>query len=159
MPFFTELVCTSSFQVILAGPSSHFSPLKLLPLGLLVPDAFFIFCCVEDLGEGFACVDFACLSSSCRKLHLSPFEHCPLAFHCQQSPRLLCSRCFALRFLTTACFEISISGFKILHFQTMLDSSFYHRLQSVTVRFGFLLVNLHIVQFQYGLEFLRPSYS
>ena len=24
---------------------------------------------------------------------LSPFEHCPLAIHCQQSPRLLCSAC------------------------------------------------------------------
>ena len=32
-------------------------------------------------------------SASCRKLQMSPFEHCPLAFHCQQSPRLLCSRC------------------------------------------------------------------
>ena len=75
---------------------------EFLPPGLLVLDAFFTLCCVEDLGQGFGCVDFARLFISCRKLQLSPFEHCPLAFHCQQSPRLLCSRCFVPWFLTTA---------------------------------------------------------
>ena len=34
-------------------------PLGLLPLGLLVFDEFLQFCRVEDLGEGFGCVDFA----------------------------------------------------------------------------------------------------
>ena len=71
-----------------------FFPLGLLPLGLLVLDACLTLCCVEDLGEGFGCVDFARLIISRRKLQLSPLEHCPLAFHCQQSPRLLGSRCF-----------------------------------------------------------------
>ena len=58
-----------------------------------------------------------------------------------------------------ACFIISISGFEVLHSQTALDTSFNHRLQSVIIRSSFLLTNLHIVQFQYGLEFLRLSYS
>ena len=34
------------------------------------------------------------LLTSWRKLQLSPSEHCPLVSHCQQSPRILCSRCF-----------------------------------------------------------------
>ena len=84
-------------QVDLSNPCraiETFFPLGLLPLGLLVPDAFFTLCCVEDLGERFGCVIFARLLISCWKLQLSPLEHCPLAFHCQQSPRLLCPRCF-----------------------------------------------------------------
>ena len=79
MPFFTEWSCASSFEESLHGSRAIF-PLGLLPLGLLVLDAFFALCCVEDLGEGFGCVEFARLFISCRKLQLSPFEHCPLAF-------------------------------------------------------------------------------
>ena len=52
--------------------------------------------------SGFGCVIFARLLTSWRKLQLSPLEHCPLAFHCQQSPRILCTRCFVPWFLTTA---------------------------------------------------------
>ena len=43
----------------------------------------------KTLEKEFGYVDFARLSISCRKLQLSPFEHCPLASYCQQSPRLL----------------------------------------------------------------------
>ena len=89
MPFFTEWSGTSSFEVILARQSSHF-PTKTSGSRFI----FHSFCCVEDLGEGFGCVDFARFFISCRKLQLSPFTHCPLAFHCQQSPRVLRSRCF-----------------------------------------------------------------
>ena len=57
------------------------------------------------------------------------------------------------------CLIISISGLKNLHSQILLDTSSYHCLQSVIIKSSFLLMNLHIVQFQYGLEFLRLSYS
>ena len=77
-------------------------PLGLLPRGLLVLDAFFTLCCMKELGEGFNCVFFARLLISWRKLQLSPLEHCPLAYHCQQSRRFLCSRCCVPWFLTTA---------------------------------------------------------
>ena len=89
MPFFTEWIGASSFEVILARQSKH-SSTGLLPFGLLVPGAFFTFCCVEELGDELDCVDFARLLISCRKLQLSPFELCPSAFHYQQSPRILC---------------------------------------------------------------------
>ena len=49
------------------------------------------------------------------KLQLSPLEHCPLNSHCQQSPRVLCTRCFVPRILDHGVyFIISVSGFKIL---------------------------------------------
>ena len=45
---------------------------------------------------------FPCLLIPWRKLQLSPLEHCSLYSHCQQSPRILCTRCFVHWFLTTA---------------------------------------------------------
>ena len=104
IPLYTEWSGASPFVPLrwsLHG-SRDILPLGLLPLGLRVLDAFFSFCRVEDLGEGSGCVDFARLFISCRKLQLSPWEHCTWAFHCQQSPRVLCSRCFVPWFLTTA---------------------------------------------------------
>ena len=54
---------------------------------------------------------------------------------------------------------ISISGTKIPISYVLLDTSLHHRLQSVIIRSYFLLMNLQVIQFQYGLEFLRLSYS
>ena len=100
----------------------------------------------------FGCTDFARLFISCRKLQLSPFEHCPLAFQCQQSVRILRSRCFVLLILDHgAClgnFPFLASKFFIR--QILLDTSFYHCLQSVIIRSSLLLMILHIVQFQYN---------
>ena len=50
-------------------------------------------------------VTFPRLLISWRKLQLSPFTHCPLVSHCQQSPRILCTRYFVPWFLTTAFFS------------------------------------------------------
>ena len=67
-------------------------PLGLLPLGLRVLDGFRSLCRMKEFGDEFGCLGYARLFISCRKLQLSPLEHCPLAFHYQQSPSLLCSR-------------------------------------------------------------------
>ena len=56
------------------------------------------------------------------------------------------------------CLIISVPGAKILISFFLLDI-FYHCLQSVIIWSSFLLMNLHKEQFQYGLEFLRLSYS
>ena len=135
-------------------------PLGLFLLGLRALDAFLSFCCVEEVGEGFGCVDFARLFMSCRKLQLSPLGHCPLDSHCQQSPRILCTHCFVSWILDhDVSFKISVSGFQILISYVLLDTSFYHCLQSVIIRSYFLVMNLQVIQFQCGLEFLRLSYS
>ena len=55
--------------------------------------------------------------------------------------------------------KISTSGPKILISNFLLDTSLHHSFQSVIIKSGFLLMNIHIVQFQYGLELLRLSYS
>ena len=105
-------------------------------------------------------VIFPRLFISWRKLQLSPFTHCPLVSHCQQSPRILCTRCFVPGFLTTAILLIiSISGAKILISNFLLDTSLHHSFQSVIIRSYFLLMSLQVIQFEYGLEFFRPSYS
>ena len=50
---------------------------------------------------------------------------------------------------------ISISGAKIPIPYILLDTSFHHRLQSVINRSCFLLMNLQVIQFQYGLACFR----
>ena len=119
-----------------------FHQLGLLPLGLRVLDTFLSFCRMKELGDAFGCVTFPRFFISWRKLQLSPKEHCPLAFHCQQSPGVLCPRCFITWFLTTAF----VWKFPFLATQFLIRSNS-------------LLMNLPIIQFQYGLEFLKLSCS
>ena len=117
-------------------------------------------CCMKEFGDGFDCVIFPRLLISWRKLQLSPPEHCPLDSHCQQSPRIHCTRCFVPWILDHGVsFIISTSGAKNLISYLLLDTSFHHRFQSVIIRSYFLLMILQVIQFQYGLEFLRLSYS
>ena len=76
---------------------------------------FLDFCCLGfpqvSPFYGFGCVDFA----PWRKLQLFPFTHCPLVSNCQQSPRVLCPRCFVPLILDHGVsFKISVSGFNIL---------------------------------------------
>ena len=96
MPLFKEWIGTSSFEVILARQSSHFPTLAF------ASRTSGSRCIFHTLPRRRSGVDFARSFVSCRKLQLSLFEHCPLPFHCQQSLGLLCSRCLALWFLTTA---------------------------------------------------------
>ena len=91
MPLFTEWIGTNSFEVILAWHSKHSSTWG------------FCFWTAQKSSEKDSAV--LCLHAywyragncNCRLL-----EDCPLAFHCQQSPGVLCSRCFVPCFLTTA---------------------------------------------------------
>ena len=101
MPLFTEWSCASSFEVILARQSSHFLTWTSASRTSGSRCIFHILLRGRSWRK-IGCVDFTRLFKSYRKLQLSPFEHCPFAFHCQQSPGLLCSRCFILGFLTTA---------------------------------------------------------
>ena len=138
----------------------YIEPLGLLPLGLRVLDVFRSSCCMKEFGDVFDCVIFPRLLISWRKLQLSPLEHCPLILHCQQSPRVLCTRCFVPWILDHGVsFIIPVSGAKILISNFLLDTYFHHRFQSVIIRSLFLLMNLQVIQFRYGLEFLSLSYS
>ena len=135
-------------------------PLGLLPPGLRVLDAFLSFCFMKELGEGFGCVNIARSLTSWRKLQLSPLEHCPLIFPLPTISESPLSTLFYPLILDHGVpFIISVPGLKILDSQILLDMSFYNCLQSVIIRSGFVLMNLHILQFQYRLEFLRFSHS
>ena len=152
MPFFPVRLSLQSNRDIL--------PLGLLPLGLRVLDAFLSLCHVEELGEGFGYVDFARLLIFVSDTAIVSFRTLPVGFPLPTISQTSLFTLFCPLILDHgACFIISISGFEVLHSQTALDTSFNHRLQSVIIRSSFLLTNLHIVQFQYGLEFLRLSYS
>ena len=80
-------------------------PLGLMPLGLRVLDGFRSLCCMKEFGDAFDGELLPRLLTSWRKLQLSPFTHCPLVSHYQQSPKFLCTRCFVPWFLTTAVFS------------------------------------------------------
>ena len=152
MPFFTEWIVASSFERILLKPSIHST--AVLPLGLLVLDAFLSFYRVKELGEGFDFVIYVRLLISWRKLQLSPSEHCPLAF---LRPTISWSFLFSLLCPLILNHDVglisSISGFKILNSYILLDTSFHHRLQSLIIKPCFLLVNIQVIQYQHGLKF------
>ena len=116
-------------------------PLGLLPLGLMVLDAFFTFCCAEDLGEGFGCVDFCMLIQIVSETATVSFRTLPVGF---PLPTISLTSLFTLFppliLDHGACFKISISGFKVPHSQILFDTSFYHCLQSVIIRSSFLLM-------------------
>ena len=149
MPFFTEWSGASSFEVILARQSRHSTTGTLASktsgsrrISHILPR--------ERTWRRFGCVDFARLLISYRKLQLSPFEHCPLAFHCQQSPGLLFTLFCPLILDHGVLLKISASGPKVLISNFLFDTSFHHSFQSVIIR---------SIQFQYGLDFFRLSYS
>ena len=88
----------------------------------------------QDNSHSLIITIFPRLFISWRKLQLFLFTHCPLASHCQQSPRILCPRCFVPWFLTTAFFSKFPSGSKVLISNVLLDISFHHSFQSVIIR-------------------------
>ena len=159
MPFFTEWSGASSFEVVLARHSSHFPTWAS-----------------ASRTSGSRCISHTRLRKrSWTRIRLCRF--CTL-IHIVSETAIVSFRTLPVSFplptisqnslFTVFCplildhgvpFIISVSGFKILKSQILLDTSFHHCLQSVIIRSSFLLMNLHTVQFQYGLEFLRLSYS
>ena len=158
MPFFTEWVGASSFKVILAGLSRHSSTGTLASgtsgsrwFSLILPRGrtrrrimLCRFCTLIDIVTETAIVFFRTLPVGLPLPTISQdfFVHAVLP-----------SDSWTRRSFHNFLFWLKNSWF--------VDSAryFYHCFQSVIFRSSFLLMNLHIVQFQYGLEFLRLSYS
>ena len=95
VPLFTKCVIASSFEVInpcKAIETFYHWDFCLWDFGFSM--AFRSFCCMKEFGDGFDGELFPRLSISWRKMQLFPFTHCPLVSHCQQSPGILCTRCF-----------------------------------------------------------------
>ena len=104
VPFFTERVIASSSKVILAAIVTFYHwGFYLWDFG---SSMVFAHSAAWKNSETDLMVElFPRLSISWRKLQLFPFKHCPLVSQCQQSPRILCTRCFVPWFLTTAFFS------------------------------------------------------
>ena len=134
VPFFTKWVIANSSKVILARPSRR-STTGTSASGTSGPRWFSLILLHERIRRRIWWCHIPRLLISWRKLQLSPFTHCPLASHCQQSPRILCTRCFVPWFLTTAF--LSKFPFLIPKFLFRIScsiTSLHHSFQSVIIR-------------------------
>ena len=142
MPFFTEWSCASSFEVILAQQSSHFPTWTSASRTLGSRCIFHILLRGRSWRRVRLC-RFCMLIHIVSETAIVSFRTLPVSF---PSPTISWTSLFTLFYPLIvghgACFKISISGFKILRAQIVLDTSFYHCLQSVIITFGFLLMNL-----------------
>ena len=112
-----------------------FLPLGLLPLGLWVLDASLSFCCMKEFGDGFDC-HFSTLIDIVTETAFVSSRTLPVGFPLPTVSWSPLSTLFCLLILLDhgACLIISIPGPKILISNVLLDTSFYHRPQSVIIR-------------------------
>ena len=135
-------------------------PLGLFPLGLRVLDEFLSLCCMKEFGDGIRLCHFCTLVNIVTETTIVSFGTLPVGFPLPTISKNSLYTLFCSLILDKGVLLIiSFSGAKILISNFLLDASFYHRLQSVIIKSYFLLMNLQVIQFQYGLEFLRLSYS
>ena len=58
-----------------------------------------------------------------------------------------------------SCLNSLIPGVKVSQSEFLIYASLHHRLQFLTIGHRFLLLNFHVIQFQYGFELIRLTYS
>ena len=160
MPLFTEWIGASFFAEVLAGPSRH-ANMGLLPLGLRVPEAFLSLCCMKEYGDGFGSFIFVhayCYRDwNCNCLLYKTARWAHIANNIQESfvKAVVSPDSWPRRFFHNFLFWPQNYWF--------VDSARYFFFtivfNSVTIKSYSLLRNLQVVQLQYGLEFLRHSYS
>ena len=150
--YLSNRICT----VVEEFCQSDFSLWRIFFLDVLLPR-------VIDGSEGGAAfgVGFRARSPlSCRKLHLSPFEHWPYSLHWQHTPFPLSNANEPLSTLDhCSCFDFPVSGVKVLQSEFLISTSFHHRLQFLIIGHRYLSMNFHVVQFSYGFELIRLTYS
>ena len=145
----------SSSDVILAGQSRH-SSTGTLASGTSGSRRISVILLRRRARRRIRLCRFCTLIHIVSETAIVSFRTLPVSFPLRTiSQTSLFTLCCPLILDHSACFIISVSGLKILHSQILLDTSFYHCLQSVMIRSFFLLMNLQVIQFQYGLEFLR----
>ena len=131
MPFFTEWSCASSFEVILARQWSHF-PTWAFASGTLGSRCIFHIMLRRRPWRRVGRCRFCTLIFFVSETAIVSFRTLPVSFPLPTISRTSLFTLFCPLILDHgACLKTSISGFKVHHSQTMLDTSFYHRLQSV----------------------------
>ena len=104
MPFFTEWIVVSSFSVIVAEQWKH-STTGAVASGTSGSPRNSLILLRRRTRRRIRLCHFCTLINIVTETAIVSFEHCPSAFHCQHSPRVLCSRCFVTWFLITAFFS------------------------------------------------------
>ena len=115
---------------------------------------------MKEFGDGFDCVMFSTLIDIVAATANVYSRTLPVGFPLPTISKNSLYTLFCPLILDDGVsFITSIPGAKIIISHVLLDTSFHHRFQSVITRSFFLLMNLQVIQFQYGLEFFRLSYS
>ena len=142
MPFFTGGNGTSSFEVILAGPSRH-STTGTLSSGTSGSRRISLILLHERIWRRIRLCHFCTLIDIVTESAIVSFRTLPVGLPLPTISQSPLSTLFCPWILEHGVsFIISVSGAKILISKILLDTSFYHCLQSVIIRSYFLLMNL-----------------
>ena len=162
MPFFTEWTGASSFEVILARQPKH-SSTGTPASGTLGPRCISLILPRRRSQRKIRLCRFCTLIDIVSETAIVSFRTLPVGFPLPTISKtslytLFCSLILEVTAFVSK-FPFLASKFLIRRFCSILLLPF-NFLQSVTIKSCCPLMNLHTVQFlQYGLEFLRLSYS
>ena len=159
VPLFTESIGASSSEVILARPSRH-STTATFSSGTSGSRRISLILLHGRARRWIRLCHFSTFIDIVTETATVSSRTLPVGFPLPTiSKNSLYTLFCSLIFDHGVLLKISISGPKILISYVLLDTSFHHCFQSVIIRSLLLLMNLQVIQFQYGLEFLRLSYS
>ena len=129
MPLFTELIGASSFEVILAGPSSHF------PTWASNSTTSGSRCILHTLPRRRSRCRFCTLLQIVSETAIVSFHTLPVGFPLPTISKNSLHTLFCPLILDHGVLlKISISGSKIPISNFLLDTSFHHSFQSVIIR-------------------------
>ena len=159
MPFFTKWVIACSSKVILARPSRH-STARTFTSGTSGPRWFSLTLLHERILRRIWWWTFPTLIHIVAETTIVSFHTLPVGFPLPTiSKNSLYTLFCSLILHHGVLLKISASGPKVLSSNFLFDTSLHQSFRSVIIRSWLLLMSLQVVQFQYGLEFLRLSYS
>ena len=139
MPFFTEWIGASSFEVILAGPSRH-STTGTVASGTSGSRRFSFILLHERIRRRIRLCQFCTLVDIVTETAIVSFRTMPVGFPLPTISQNPLSTLFCPLILDHGVLlKISISAPKILISNILLNTSFHHSVQSVIIRSGFLL--------------------
>ena len=157
VPLFAEWNGASSFKVILAKPSRH-STTGTLSSRTSGSRRISLTLLHERIRRRIRLCHFCTFVDIVTETAIVSSRTLPVGLPLPTISKI-CPSCFVPWILDHGVsFIISISAPKIL-ISYVLFETFHHSFQSVIIRSYFLTMNLQVIQFQYGLKFLRLLYS
>ena len=147
VPLFTEWIVASSSKVIFAK-TSRLSTTETSSSGTADSRWSRSFYCMKEFGNGFDGVTFSIVMDIVTENAIVFFHTLPVVFPLPAISKNSLSTLFCSLILDRGVLlKISISAFKVLISNFLLDTSFHHSFQSVMFRFYFLLISLQVIQY------------